>query len=828
MTSAAWSPLIFFCNSSTDSHTSYWFSIMKFNNNNSLSIGMRHAATYYDIRDAAIGTFDNIWHNLIVVIQPNPPSGEPKWDIYVDGEIDKSQHIYTNISTNNMKQFYNSTYDFSYIGKYPGYTNRNLNGYIHDLRIYNKVLDYNEINALANNKIKNQIQINKNLNNFNITNNIYYTSQNTNLFQYTVLNNSNLVLWYKFDSNQELIDSIGNYNLTNNGSVTFIDNNHIIGKSAYFPNNDYNGFLNITGNFNPYFIWKNNGITFSFWYNLNYSGTDDYGRIFEFGFDTNDRGTIQTRPMTNAIGLYWKTIQSNGPSIIVGNNTMDNTWHHFIWSIDINGNWICWIDGINQNINANYPIPDITYSKNRIGKSIYHDTNLQDLNGYLNDFRIYNKVLNDTEINALANNKIKQTINTNFNSDNNIITYSFTNLSTYSLFNKFINDNGFYVYYSTGFYRYSGEEAFVPDIDQGTSIIQPSPTQAWIRKILPNYYGTIEIKYGADDKWGYTVIKLNNIEVHRTKSNNDIWKGNFKPNQELELFDEASGVLVIYYIKIYKNYNIVKPNIKLFKDINLFGQYQINNQNYILNYNNNIINTNIFNIQYKAETITNLMGWKLVRYTPNGSTIGFSTANDGLKGDISYGILYDFNYQWSIKFHDFDQFLFVRADFEIWLVATKDSIGHYTLPSVTDTFTNGSYPYNTYRNVIISSKNYLPHTVQFANDFNNSGGGRPLISLEGWNINDNDLYSEHTVSTLQNKPYYVFIRNSKIDNNYIINSVDTQINFKYNQNIINHYTPILNNNLQFYNFITNQTNNVNNYNIDTNIDTNINTDNYHL
>ena len=130
--------------------------------------------------------------------------------------------------------------------------------------------------------------------------------------------------------------------------------------------------------------------------------------------------------------------------------------------------------------------------------------------------------------------------------------------------------------------------------------------------------------------------------------------------------------------------------------------------------------------------------------------------------------------KWSIKFQDFDQFLFVRADFEIWLVATKDSIGHYTLPTVTDTFTNGSYPYNTHRNVIISSKNYLPHTVQFANDLNNSGGGRPLISLQGWNINNNDLYSEHSTPTLQNKPYYVFIRNSKIDNNYTINSTDTQ------------------------------------------------------
>ena len=155
----------------------------------------------------------------------------------------------------------------------------------------------------------------------------------------------------------------------------------------------------------------------------------------------------------------------------------------------------------------------------------------------------------DREIDALANNRIKDILNINPNFDN-IITYSFHNLSTSTLFDTYINNNGFITYYSSAHYRYSGEEAFVPDIDEGTSIIQPSPTNAWIKKILPNYYGCIEIKYGADQKWGYTVIKLNNIEVDRTKSNNHIWKGYFKPNQELQLFDESSGILAIYYIKI--------------------------------------------------------------------------------------------------------------------------------------------------------------------------------------------------------------------------------------------------------------------------------------
>lgn len=242
---------------------------------------------------------------------------------------------------------------------------------------------------------------------------LVYESQ-TPVTEYTTLESDKdyLVAHYKFDAGQELTDSIGNYPLTNTGSVTFPTNVKVVGKSSYFPNSDYNGYLNITGDFNPYNIWKGNGISFSIWYNLNYANTDDYGRIFEFGSDTENRGTITARPQTNGIQLYWKTSSGNGPSVVIASGTMDDSWHHIVWTIDTAGKWSAYIDGVNQYISANYPIPNITYSNNRIGKSIYHNTGSQDLKGYLDDFRVYNKVLTETEIYYLANNMI---IKSNYN-----------------------------------------------------------------------------------------------------------------------------------------------------------------------------------------------------------------------------------------------------------------------------------------------------------------------------------------------------------------------------------------------------------------------------
>ncbi len=236
-----------------------------------------------------------------------------------------------------------------------------------------------------------------------------YVNQPRPITEYTVLDcdSTNLIAWYKFDLGEELTDSKGNYPLTNDGSVTFSSDTKMIGKSSYFPNSDYDGYLNITGVFNPYNIWVGNGISFSIWYNLNYSGTDRFGRIFEFGSSNTSRFSITTKDNgTNVIALqlYNSSYLGNVP---VGSGSLDDRWHHLVWSIDTSGVWTCYIDGINENINITASIPNMSFTLNRLGKSIYHNTDQQDLKGYLDDFRIYNKVLTPLEIDALANQKIR-------------------------------------------------------------------------------------------------------------------------------------------------------------------------------------------------------------------------------------------------------------------------------------------------------------------------------------------------------------------------------------------------------------------------------------
>ena len=128
-----------------------------------------------------------------------------------------------------------------------------------------------------------------------------------------------------------------------------------------------------------------------------------------------------------------------------------------------------------------------------------------------------------------------------------------------------------------------GEEAFVPDIDEGTSIIQPSPTNAWIKKILPDYYGSIEIKYGADQKRiGHkeikkilnlakenNILKIDTAEVYL--KNNNIFKKiskkfqfitKIKPDHNWVSLDYCKKKLLCHFEK----FNIDKIETLLFHD----------------------------------------------------------------------------------------------------------------------------------------------------------------------------------------------------------------------------------------------------------------------
>jgi hypothetical protein len=156
-------------------------------------------------------------------------------------------------------------------------------------------------------------------------------------------------------------------------------------------------------------------------------------------------------------------------------------------------------------------------------------------------------------VKELGGNNGENSIIKNNNDNDNYIEYTFNNLSTSTEFENYLNNNGFTYYYDSIYYRYSGENAFVPDINYGTSIIKASTAKAYIEKTLPNFDGKIEIHYGnQQNKWDESIIYINNNIVDSSKLRYKIWKGYFNKNDVLKLEESNLGLLIIYKIIIYK------------------------------------------------------------------------------------------------------------------------------------------------------------------------------------------------------------------------------------------------------------------------------------
>jgi hypothetical protein len=261
---------------------------------------------------------------------------------------------------------------------------------------------------------------------------------------------TNLKAHYKFDEGEELVDSAGNYPLTNSGTdVIFSSSEKLIGKSSYFPASGTN-YLSITNQFNPYTIWNGNGITFSWWMKLNSS--EQYGRTFEFGSSSSSTTSYRISNYayngTNTIAIKTNVDIVNEP-LFPGNNGI-GVWKHYVWCVDANGVWSSYLNGVNQNISVTANIPDMTYTISRLGESIYGGPS-DKLQGYLDDFRVYDKVLTQNEVTTLyniaydiiefkgsyndLNNKLVFS-NDYFNSNNNVISLNAEAIAGLSINNQ--------------------------------------------------------------------------------------------------------------------------------------------------------------------------------------------------------------------------------------------------------------------------------------------------------------------------------------------------------------------------------------------------------
>jgi len=350
---------------------------------------------------------------------------------------------YDYINSNNLAEF-NSNFGFDTIQQRQlaimGLSNSIVdlnNNILSNLIINNNILTNNYGIVIDNYYTDNTNSINIDSNNyllFNNTNTYYLNSNLTfNLSYYnaiTILNLNDIhipMVWYKFEGTEFLNDSSGNnYNLTayNNTSNSTFTN--MIGNSAYF-NKSLSQYFKMPL-IDLYKIQTTTGITFSMWVYIT-SLSDWTATIFNYSsyysagyynpyFDIllnigikefHNNNTSQTAisfsiadPITNKSGGY---------TIELGENCK-NTWHHIAWAIDKNNKWKIWLDNIiiSNTIICQLPILQLDSSPGiYIGRMSRKSTSggpsigSYYLDGYIEDFRIYDTSLTTIQVNDLYN-----------------------------------------------------------------------------------------------------------------------------------------------------------------------------------------------------------------------------------------------------------------------------------------------------------------------------------------------------------------------------------------------------------------------------------------
>jgi len=143
-----------------------------------------------------------------------------------------------------------------------------------------------------------------------------------------------------------------------------------------------------------------NGVSFACWFNFN-SSNGYWARLFDFGSGP-ENSNILYAPFNSVLSVN-NNITVFQPT--VGYNYTDNNWHHFCWTIaytslttDTN-TWKLYIDGVVVYTTAVGNYPNITTrTNNYIGKSNWDDPYAT---GYVDDFRIYNRVVSSSEVLSL-------------------------------------------------------------------------------------------------------------------------------------------------------------------------------------------------------------------------------------------------------------------------------------------------------------------------------------------------------------------------------------------------------------------------------------------
>lgn len=221
-------------------------------------------------------------------------------------------------------------------------------------------------------------------------------------------NNSNklnhdtsLIVYYKFDVNDIQNGNVMNYAtgkhdgiLKSGASIQSID--YKVGNGSLLLDSSNNQYLQL-----PDITPDNKGLTIAYWFKIN--DAPGWARIFDFGNGASDKNWLQSP--VYGLSVYNGNIQVLQPntSPMVFEN---NTWYHSVWTLtpaayaSATSIWNYYINGeiIRTYSDGGYPQP-ITLKSNYIGKSNWENDPYY--NGAIDDFRLYNRILSDSEIKSL-------------------------------------------------------------------------------------------------------------------------------------------------------------------------------------------------------------------------------------------------------------------------------------------------------------------------------------------------------------------------------------------------------------------------------------------
>lgn len=341
----------------------------------------------------------NSWNHIVY----NIDTATKEINVYLNGvlylnAIDTNSNIDLSLT---IEESFEMAFGAQATGAYNYYYSLPDSYYMDDVRVYKRALTESEVTDLYN-YVPGAVGTTNN----NVTTTPVFGDET-----------ADMVVWYKFEG--DFTDSSGNgYDLTPNLKTPQFTNNSKYGNnSVWFEGNtQWNSTPNKAGLLldnlsNRLSSHINTSITISLWVYTLGKGQINYGHIFSgiasnnYRFDSEFK--ILYKNNTEILGFISNDNYENVIDVTSdGGEPFLNRWVHIVWILD-GTNTSIYIDGVKKIDRTDYRFPVITDTYTfSIGAWNVNNPNTggaRDINGYLDDFRIYKRVLTEEEVTDLYN-----------------------------------------------------------------------------------------------------------------------------------------------------------------------------------------------------------------------------------------------------------------------------------------------------------------------------------------------------------------------------------------------------------------------------------------